>query len=95
VGHARPPTINLLPGKHRLERTLELDRRPSGVLFVGHGSAVRTGGPFVGTPAGAPGSEHYISSWTMGDLASCDGCGSNIWKVNVLVGLNSWQMYVN
>ena len=88
AAHSPPPVIHLLSGEHRLERTLYLDRRHSGISLIGHGTAVLTGGLIVGAQPG-----QNISSWVTAAPAGCAGCGSHIWKAAIPVGLQSRQMY--
>eukprot|EP01052_Picozoa_sp_SAG31_P040079 SAG31_NODE_5715_length_2366_cov_1.956771_1_plen_634_part_00 len=89
-------TIHLLAGKHKLERTLELDRRHSQISIIGHGTAVLTGGLTVGTAQPrAPDGGHNISSWTKANPARCNGCGSHVWKAAIPRELDSRQFYVN
>lgn len=87
AAHSPPPVIHLLSGDHRLEHTLELDRRHSGISLIGHGTAILTSGLVVGAQPG-----QNISSWVTAAPAGCAGCGSHIWKAAIPVGLQSRQM---
>ena len=66
-----PTTIHLAPGRHALSAPLVLDRRHTGLRFVGHGTAAVSGGVLVGGPS--PPAAANVSDWVVAGPAGCEG----------------------